>query len=193
MNQKGLYDPIYKLTIESAGNTLGFLLSLPEKDKTHVTKNNMLSRVKVALAGRAAEEVFFGADNVSSGAYSDFRNATGIAHNMVRRFGMSKHGILLMEGEDYTNSSLISEKMKETLYYEAKEIIDANYNEVLDILRKNTHIMHRLAYYLMLYKTLYGKDIEAIIEENYSFVGTPSSINILNNNLGLSENYKIQL
>lgn len=193
LHKKGLFDPIYKLTIESHGSTLGFLMHLPEKDSTHDTKAHMLSHIKVALAGRAAEEVFFGIDRVSSGAYSDFKKATNIAHNMVRRFGMSENGHLIMEGEDYGNSMLISEKMKETLYYAAKDIVSNAYNEVVKILTENKEIIHRLTYYLMVNKTLYRNDVDTIVKGVYTLIGKVSSINILNNSLTPFEDHKVLL
>lgn len=185
---KKLYPPIYKLTIASHGNTLGFLLSLPENDTELTSKERYIAQIKVALGGRAAEEVFFGADKVSSGAYSDFKKATKIANTMVRKFGMSSNGMLIMDEDEYY---LVSDKMKEQLYDEAKNLVNNCYKEVLEILNKNKDMIHRITYYLLAYETLYREDIENIINGNFLLVNNPATINFINNTILATEDHKI--
>ncbi len=60
---------------------------LPEKDRTYVTKAKMLDELTVYFAGRAAEEIFFGSEYITTGASSDIERATDIARSMVTRYG----------------------------------------------------------------------------------------------------------
>lgn len=63
---------------------------MPEKDEYHFTRAQMLAELDVMMGGRVAEEITFGANNITSGAASDFKDATILATNMVKKFGMSE-------------------------------------------------------------------------------------------------------
>lgn len=82
--------PVHKATVVPRGMALGMVTQLPDQDETSWSKKQMLARMDVCMGGRVAEEVIFGADHVTSGASSDFEQATNIAMNMVERWGMSE-------------------------------------------------------------------------------------------------------
>ena len=82
-------DPIHKVTIVPRGRALGITFFLPEKDRRNVTKQWLLGQLAMSYGGRAAEEIVFGADKVTTGAYSDIQQATEMARRMVTQFGMS--------------------------------------------------------------------------------------------------------
>jgi ATP-dependent metalloprotease len=63
---------------------------LPERDTLLISKKEMLARIDVCMGGRVAEELILGAENITTGASSDFEQATNLATNMVTRFGMSE-------------------------------------------------------------------------------------------------------
>ncbi len=91
-------DPVHQATIMQRGAALGMVMRLPEGDKRSVTKAQLNADLEVLMAGRAAEEIVFGADKVTSGAMSDIARATEIATNMVVNWGMSeKIGMLKIE------------------------------------------------------------------------------------------------
>ena len=82
-------DPIHKATIIPRGRALGMVMRLPERDSYSYHRDKMHANLSVAMGGRVAEEVIFGYDKVSSGASSDIQYATGLARNMVTKWGMS--------------------------------------------------------------------------------------------------------
>ena len=83
-------DPIHKATIVPRGRALGMVMRLPETDRLSVSREKLLADITVAMGGRIAEELVFGADKVTSGASSDIQMATAIARNMVTQYGMSE-------------------------------------------------------------------------------------------------------
>ncbi|KAK3014257.1 hypothetical protein RJ639_008473 [Escallonia herrerae] len=89
--------PVYKVTIIPRGMALGMVTQLPDTDETSLSRQQMLARLDVLMGGRAAEELVGGDGGVSSGASSDFKEATSLAVAiMVTKFGMSKEiGLLL--------------------------------------------------------------------------------------------------
>jgi cell division protease FtsH len=80
-------DPIHKVSILSRGMALGVTWSLPEKDTVLVSKAKYLDELAMLYAGRASEEVFFGAENITTGASNDIERATRIARGMIMRYG----------------------------------------------------------------------------------------------------------
>lgn len=90
---------MHKVTIMPRGPSLGHTAYIPEKERYHVTKTQLLAMMDTMLGGRAAEELIFGSDKITSGASSDLRQATSIATNMVKEWGMSeKVGLRTIEG-----------------------------------------------------------------------------------------------
>src|SRR5271163_966521 len=84
------HDPLHKVTIIPRGRALGVTMSLPERDRFGYSKREMQSRLASLFGGRLAEEIIFGADNVTTGASSDIQQATATARRMVTEFGMSE-------------------------------------------------------------------------------------------------------
>jgi cell division protease FtsH len=82
-------DPIHKATIIPRGRALGLVMRLPETDRLSVTREKLKADIAVAMGGRVAEEVIFGYERVTSGASSDFHQATKMARAMVTEWGMS--------------------------------------------------------------------------------------------------------
>ncbi|WP_411839604.1 AAA family ATPase [Paracoccus sp. ME4] len=87
-------DPVEHATILPSGSALGHVLQVPEADRNLETRSRLMSRMLVLAAGRAAEELRFGADNVTNGAASDIAALTDIATGMVTKWGMGPHGFL---------------------------------------------------------------------------------------------------
>jgi ATP-dependent metalloprotease len=81
--------PIHKATIMPRGQALGMVMQLPTGDQTSMSRRQMLADLDVCMGGRVAEEVVFGADEVTSGASSDLMQATRLAREMVTKWGMT--------------------------------------------------------------------------------------------------------
>ena len=83
--------PIHKATILPRGSTLGMVMQLPEEEDAYtVSKKKMLAKLDILMGGRVAEEIIFGADEVTYGALSDLSEATQLATDMVTKYGMSQ-------------------------------------------------------------------------------------------------------
>lgn len=90
--------PLHKVTIMPRGPSLGHTAYIPEKERYHVTKSQLLAMMDTMLGGRAAEELIFGSEKITSGASSDLKQATQIAAHMVKDWGMSeKVGLRTLE------------------------------------------------------------------------------------------------
>ena len=113
--------PIHKATIVPRGQSLGMVMQLPEKDELNLTKKQLLAMLDVTMGGRVAEELIFGAENVTTGASSDLRQATRLAREMVTKYGFSdKCGLASTEYGDYGLShetrGVIEDEVKEMLH-----------------------------------------------------------------------------
>ena len=86
----GVSDPLHKVTIVPRGRALGVTHSIPEREKYTQTRDEMIARVMSALGGRVAEELVYGKEKTSTGAYSDFKVASAIVRDMVCNYGMAE-------------------------------------------------------------------------------------------------------
>jgi cell division protease FtsH len=164
------HDPIHKATIIPRGRALGLVLSLPERDQLSVTKTKYKSKIAMAMGGKVAEELIFGAENVTSGASSDIQQVTRIARAMVTQFGMSE---LLgninysNEQESYLgvqgNGTSASDKMQAVIDEEVRKIVDEGYETAKRILTEKADDLERLAQGLLEYETLTGAEITRVI------------------------------
>src|SRR5262249_47105891 len=84
------HDPLHKVTIIPRGRALGVTMSLPEKDRYGWSRKELTSRIAMMFGGRAAEDLVFGPENVTTGASDDIRQATNLARRMVTEWGMSE-------------------------------------------------------------------------------------------------------
>src|SRR5262249_17999066 len=137
-------DPVHKVTVIPRGRALGVTWSLPEADRHSLYKDQMLAQICMAFGGRVAEELFVG--NVSTGASSDFEKATGIAREMVTRYGMSDLlGPMVYgenEGEVFLGRSItthknLSDSTMQKVDQEIRRIIDEQYALATKILQEN--------------------------------------------------------
>lgn len=164
-------DPIHKATIIPRGNALGMVVRLPEADYVSETREKMHADIAVAMGGRVAEEMIFGWDKVTSGAYSDIKKATQIARAMVTKLGLSDAvGPIFHDnsGEDnYSKSNnLKSGKTIELIDNEVKRIVDQGYKEAKDILTKYIDQLHALAKALLEKETMSGEEIIELLKIN---------------------------
>ena len=164
------HDPINKATIIPRGMALGVVHSMPEQDEVSVTFTKYQSKITMAMGGSAAEELVFGASNVSSGAASDIKQATKIARAMVTQFGMSdKLGKIDYSGEPgvhagFGQTDRTSPETQKLIDSEIRRLVDEAYQKALSILEERRLQLDRLADGLLEYETLTGEEIEKIIE-----------------------------
>ena len=166
------HDPIYKATIIPRGRALGLVMSVPERDSYSTSKTKYTSQLAMAMAGKAAEEIKFGPDNVTSGAVSDIQAVSATARNMVTRFGMSDKGgssDFSSEQESYLGSyqagaRRVSGEMQKLIDNEVKHLIDGAYDTAKNLLTDRSDEFERLAQALLEYETLTHDEIALVLE-----------------------------
>ncbi len=165
-------DPVHKATIIPRGRALGLVMSLPEGDRYSKSKSKLLSELIMAMGGRAAEEIIFGADKVSNGASGDIKMATDQARRMVTEWGMSERLGMIAYGDNsqevflghsVTQAKNVSESTAREIDSEIKTIITNAYGHARRILTQNVEELHRLARGLLEYETLSGDEIRAVL------------------------------
>ncbi len=165
-------DPIHKATIIPRGRALGMVQQLPEKDQYSYSRAKMLSRLIITMGGRAAEEIKFGYDKVTSGASSDIAAATKLARAMVTEWGMSdKLGpVLYVEnseevflGKSVTQNKNMSEDTAKIIDAEIKRLVCEAHESALKILNDKNAEWEKLAQALIEYETLSGDEIKALL------------------------------
>jgi len=167
------HDPVYKVTIIPRGRALGVTMFLPEQDKYSISRKQLESQLASLFGGRVAEEIVFGADNVTTGASNDIERATSIARNMVTRWGLTeKLGPLVYtedEGEVFlgrsvTQHKLMSDDTARVIDLEVRRIIDAAHEQATQLIQKHLKELHVMAEALMKYETIDGKQIDQIMQ-----------------------------
>ncbi|MGX0585741.1 ATP-dependent zinc metalloprotease FtsH [Sphingomonas sanguinis] len=165
-------DPIHKATIIPRGRALGMVMRLPERDSYSYHRDKMYANLAVAMGGRVAEEIIFGYEKVSSGASGDIQYATGLARDMVTKWGMSdKVGPVEYaqpEGESFLGYSSsqpvrMSNQTAQLIDDEIKSIVEGGLHRAKHVLTDHVDQLHLLAGALLEYETLSGDDIKKLI------------------------------
>jgi cell division protease FtsH len=151
---------LQKVTIVSRGNALGYAFYLPEEDRYLHTKEELVDRMIVALAGRAAEEVVFG--RVTNGAANDLEKVTEIARSMVFEWGMSDTvSSRTMRADNYA----LAETTKRIRDEEQARLTDGAYEEAVRLLRKHRAPLDRIASALLEKETLVRDELQALVKD----------------------------
>ncbi len=163
-------DPVYKATIIPRGGALGMVVSLPEIDRLNWHKSECEQKLAMTMAGKAAEIIKYGADDVSNGPAGDIMQASSLARAMVMRWGMSdKVGNIdyaeAAEGyQGNTGGFSVSASTKGMIEEEVKRFIDEAYITAFKILTKKKKDWVRLAEGLLEYETLTGEEIKRVVK-----------------------------
>lgn len=169
-------DPIHKATIIPRGRALGMVMHLPEKDRVSETREQMTSRIAVAMGGRVAEEVFAGHEKVTSGASSDIQMATRYARAMVTEWGLSEEMGPVYYGssnDHYSYKAVISESTAQKIDLEVKKIVDNGYQTAKNIINKHRDKLDIIAKALLELETLTGEQINKLVKgESFSAKAT---------------------
>lgn len=157
--------PLHKVTIIPRGPSLGHTAYIPAKERYHVTKQQLLAMMDTMMGGRAAEELVFGPDKITSGASSDLKQATSIAQHMVREWGMSERvGLRSMEtSRGQPSQPTLGPQTNELVDTEIKKLLSESYERAKTILRTHAKEHKALAEALLKYETLDAEDIKAIM------------------------------
>src|SRR5437588_1460141 len=166
--------PVQKVTIVARGDALGYAFYLPDEERFLLTKEELVDRMTVALAGRAAEQIVFG--RVTNGAASDLEKATEIARSMVFEWGMSDVVTSrTMRADNYS----LSEETKKLRDQEQARLTDGAYAEAVRLLERHRAALDRIAHALLEKETLVREEILSLLADveaesrSAETVGTP--------------------
>ena len=176
-------DKVHQVSIIPRGQAGGFKMSLPVKDKSYVSKNEMYENIVVLLGGRVAEKLIL--DDISTGASNDLERATSTARNMVTRYGFSDnlgpvvygqgdHEVFL--GRDYTNTPSYSDNVAAEIDNEIRTLIESAFTDAEKILNEHMDKLHVVAKYLMKYEKVDGATFEKLMNGELTeseFMGEP--------------------
>ncbi len=166
-------DPVHKATIIPRGRALGMVMQLPTDDKLSMNKTEMISRLAILMGGRVAEELKFGADNVTAGAASDIQQATRLARAMITRWGFSDsvgpidyaedQGEVFL-GSQLVKSSHVSEETSRKIEEEVRKLVVGGIDDARRVLTERHADWVTLAEGLLEYETLSGEEITALVK-----------------------------
>lgn len=151
-------EKLSKVTIiPSSKGAGGYTLSIPE-DRAYQNLQYLRNRIMVLLGGRAAEEIIFGEDKITTGAYSDIQHVTSLIGNMITEYGMGKTLGLL----NLSQLSNIANINSEEILKECKNTVEELYIETKSLLKSNIKLLRDISVALLEKETLYYEDIENI-------------------------------
>lgn len=148
--------PIQKISIVPRGEALGYVLQLPDEDRYIYTQEELIGKIKILLAGKAAEDVIF--NHLSTGARDDLKKVTDIADQMICEYGMSKLGFMTIDGKAKTI-------MAEQVQKEANEIVQNCYKETINLIKNNINDLHIVANYLYDKETMTLEELQSLIQK----------------------------
>lgn len=166
------HDPVHKVTIIPRGRALGVTFFLPEGDQISISQKQLESKLSTLYAGRLAEDLIYGEENISTGASNDIKVATNIARNMVTQWGFSdKLGPILYtedEGEVFLGRSMakakhMSDETAHAIDEEVRAIVNRNYTRARQILIDNMDILHAMKDALVKYETIEEEQIKQLM------------------------------
>jgi cell division protease FtsH len=164
-------DPVHKITIVPRGRALGVTASLPEEDRHSYSRDYLIASLAMLYGGRAAEEMTFGPEKITTGAGNDIERATAMARRMVTQFGMSEsigpmavgdseHEVFL--GREIGQRRMVSESVAERVDGEVKRLLDEAYVTAMRTLEGNRPLIETIAEALLERETLDREDIDLL-------------------------------
>ncbi len=164
-------DKVHQVSIIPRGMAGGYTMSLPEHDKSYVSKTEMRENIITLLGGRVAEHLIL--DDISTGASNDIERATAIARNMVTKYGFSEklgpmvygneQGEVFL-GRDFNSSRNYSENVAAEIDEEMRRLIEEGYQASENILKEHIDQLHFLAKYLMKYEKINDVEFEKLMK-----------------------------
>ncbi|MFA5802444.1 MAG: ATP-dependent zinc metalloprotease FtsH, partial [Thermoleophilia bacterium] len=166
-----LADPIHKVSVISRGQALGYTISMPTEDRFLVSKSELLDRMAMSLGGRSAEEIQF--DEITSGAAGDLQTATGIAKQMIMKYGMSEnmgprtfgheHAQPFL-GREFSQEPDYSDEIAQQIDAEMKKLIEEAHERAKHILMENRDKLDLITLILVDRETLEKEEFDQLAE-----------------------------
>ena len=169
------HDPVHQITIVPRGQAGGMTISLPDEDRSYLSREYMIQQIVSLLGGRAAEQLMLG--DISTGASNDIQRATSLARKMVGTYGMSaKLGTVAFDagsdevfiGKSMGHTRPYSEKTASEMDSEIRAIIDDAYQKAQEILKTYQRQLTEIAEYLLANETMTGDVFEGFFTDTVS-------------------------
>lgn len=154
-------DPIETVTIAPQGPAAGFVLQAPDRDRVFETLARLKARIQVAVAGREAEKLVFGADHITTGAASDIQQATHVARAMVTTYGMSELGFIVIDPNDPVLYDTSNSPLKTI-----QKIIADEQAAVEKLLKENRASLDDLTEILLDRETIPGREVHEMVAQS---------------------------
>ena len=185
-------DPVHKITIvPRTMGALGYMMQVPEEDKYLVSKDELLSQIKVMLGGRSSEEVVF--NEVTTGASNDIERATKTARSMVTIYGMSdKFDMMALESVQnrYLDGRAVKDCSEETSTIIDKEVLNiirTCHEETKNLLTNNRDLLDEIAEFLLDKETIFGNEFMEFVYKKYPELKEENDRKLREKNLSESE------
>lgn len=162
-------DSTYIVSIIPTGRAGGYVMSHPSQDQSYMRKKHMEQEIVSLLGGFAAESLIF--NDITTGSSSDIKHATGLARNMVVKYGMSdtmgpinfgSENEEVFLGRDFAHTRNYGEQVADQIDMEIKRIVENAHNEALRILETHMDILHKLSEMLLEKERVSGKEVRAM-------------------------------
>jgi ATP-dependent metalloprotease len=140
------------------GRSLGMVMQLPDGDQTSMSRKQMMAKLDICMGGRVAEEVIFGVDNVTSGAVSDFQQATRLAKAMVTQWGFSSKLGIQYNGDKEARSA----ETQAIIDNEIRELLNDSYARAVTLITEHKQELGYIANALIEFETLSGSEIKRV-------------------------------
>ena len=160
---------VHKITMIPRGPAGGYTMPLPAEERMYRSKKYFLNEMAELYGGRAAEEIIFGKDQITTGASSDIKRASAIARFMVTQIGMTeKFGPILLDGTqdgDMFQRKYYSEETGKEIDDEVRRLLNEAYQKAIDILNTHRNKLEAVTKVLLEKETIMGPEFEAIMED----------------------------
>ncbi|MEA5536465.1 ATP-dependent zinc metalloprotease FtsH [Crocosphaera sp. XPORK-15E] len=164
------HDPVEKVTLVPRGQAKGLTWFTPDEESGLITRNQLLARIAGLLGGRAAEELVFGEDEVTTGAGNDIEKVTYLARQMVTKFGMSELGLLALEsdnnnysGYDGRASGEYSQEIAAKIDHQVRSIVEDCHQQAQKIIQENRVTVDQLVDILIDQETIEGEEFRELL------------------------------
>ncbi len=182
------HDPVQKVTLIPRGQAKGLTWFSPDDDQMLVSRAQLKARIMGALGGRAAEDIVFGREEVTTGAGGDIQQVASMARQMVTRFGMSELGPISLEGDsqevflgrDLMTRSDISDAISKQIDESVREMVKHCYTETLALVKENREAMDKLVEVLIEKETIDGDEFCNVLKEFTEIPEKERTVQILN-------------
>ncbi len=173
------YDPVQKISIIPRGQAGGLTWFTPSEERMEsglYSRSYLQNQMAVALGGRVAEEIIFGAEEVTTGASNDLQQVTRVARQMITRFGMSdrlgpvalgrQNGGGVFLGKEIASDRDFSNETASAVDEEVRQLVDIAYKRAKNVLEDNRHILNDLAAMLIEKETIDSDELQTILNSN---------------------------